>query len=297
MRFWEKYGDVAQLLFVKPDDDLLKAMVRFWDPTYRCFTFNEVDMVLTIEEYSTLFHYDFRDKLRIYWKRNIDFRDVMGKASGDRHLSLFVFAVYGLIVFTKAVGYVSVKLVDFLFQTKKGVNPAPVVLAETIISLNFIRRKGDELFLGCKQLLFVWTKSHFRWCLYEGSHQVFVPSTRPINKFLDSEWPPNQLIEEWWSFVGSLNWHMGRHQLFLIDGFELIWVPRFWKKLEEIRIKWGKTLSLQAGTFFNHSPLENYIHWYLKRSKMSMSAQFNGKRNVLDEVAELTEKIRDLEMH
>ncbi|MBA0738411.1 hypothetical protein Gogos_011773 [Gossypium gossypioides] len=33
MRFWDKYGDVAQLLFVKPDDDLLKAMnVDFWRP-------------------------------------------------------------------------------------------------------------------------------------------------------------------------------------------------------------------------------------------------------------------------
>ncbi|MFQ6629049.1 hypothetical protein Gotur_007798 [Gossypium turneri] len=61
-------------------------------------------------------------------------RDVMGKASGDRHLSLFAFAVYGLIVFTKALGYVSVKLADFLFQAKKGVNPAPTVLAETIIT-------------------------------------------------------------------------------------------------------------------------------------------------------------------
>ncbi|MBA0711142.1 hypothetical protein Golax_010361 [Gossypium laxum] len=115
MRFWEKYGDVAQLLFVKPDDDLLKAMVHFWDPTYRCFIFNEVDMS--------------------------DIRDVMGKVSSDRHLSLFVFAVYGLIVFTKAVGYVIVKLANFLFQTKKGVNPAPAVLAETIISLNFIKRE------------------------------------------------------------------------------------------------------------------------------------------------------------
>ncbi|MBA0630632.1 hypothetical protein Godav_002709 [Gossypium davidsonii] len=35
MRFWDKYGGVAQLLFVKLDDVLLKAMVRFWDPTYR----------------------------------------------------------------------------------------------------------------------------------------------------------------------------------------------------------------------------------------------------------------------
>ncbi|MBA0822853.1 hypothetical protein Goarm_019629 [Gossypium armourianum] len=66
MQFWDKYGNVAQLLFVKLDDALLKAMVRFWDPTYRCFKFNKVDMIPTIEEYSTLFHYDFRDPLRIY---------------------------------------------------------------------------------------------------------------------------------------------------------------------------------------------------------------------------------------
>ncbi|MBA0729411.1 hypothetical protein Golax_000040, partial [Gossypium laxum] len=70
-------------------------MVRFWDPTYRCFTFNEVDMIPTIEEYSTFFHYDFRDP------------DAIGKASGDKHLALFVFSVYGLIVFPKALGYVS----------------------------------------------------------------------------------------------------------------------------------------------------------------------------------------------
>ncbi|MBA0880549.1 hypothetical protein Goshw_022398 [Gossypium schwendimanii] len=49
-------------------------MVCFWDPTYKCFTFNEVDMVLTIEEYFTLLQYNFRDLLRIYWKWNVNFR-------------------------------------------------------------------------------------------------------------------------------------------------------------------------------------------------------------------------------
>ncbi|MBA0731771.1 hypothetical protein Golax_025863 [Gossypium laxum] len=43
MHFRDKYGGVAQLLFVKLDNALLKAM-----------------------EYYTLFHYDFRDPLRIY---------------------------------------------------------------------------------------------------------------------------------------------------------------------------------------------------------------------------------------
>ncbi|MBA0743449.1 hypothetical protein Gogos_006124 [Gossypium gossypioides] len=147
MHFQDKYGDIAQLLFVKLDDALLKAMVRFWDPTCRFFTFNEVDMVPTIKEYSIFFHYDFRDPLRIYRKQNVNFwgplanlmgvlvdmvkarlkdkhgpciswsdiRDAMGKANGDRHLALFAFAVYGLIVFPKALGYMSVELVDFLF--------------------------------------------------------------------------------------------------------------------------------------------------------------------------------------
>ncbi|MBA0834095.1 hypothetical protein Goarm_006478 [Gossypium armourianum] len=172
--FSDKYGDVAQLLFIKLDDALLKAMIHFWDPTYRCFMFNEVDMVLTIEEYSTLLHYDFRDLLRIYWKQNVNFwrllanlmglpvdivklrlkdknspyiswsdiRDVMGKANGDRHLKLFAFTVYGLIVFPKALGYVSVELVDFLFQIEKMVNSALAVLAETIIQS--ISSEGKE---------------------------------------------------------------------------------------------------------------------------------------------------------
>ncbi|MBA0748047.1 hypothetical protein Gogos_004903 [Gossypium gossypioides] len=104
-------------------------------------------MVPTIEEYSTLLYYDLRNPLRISWKQNVDFRgplanlmglpvdmikarlkdkngpciswsdirDVMGKASGDRHLALFAFAVYGLIVLPKSLGYVSVELADFLF--------------------------------------------------------------------------------------------------------------------------------------------------------------------------------------
>ncbi|MFQ6626505.1 hypothetical protein Gotur_006233, partial [Gossypium turneri] len=111
-----------------------------------CFTFNEVDMVLTIEEYSTVLHYDFRDLLKIYCKQNVDFwgplanliglpidkvkarlkdkdgpciswsdiRDAMGKASGDRHLALFAFVIYRLVVFPKALGYVSVELADSL---------------------------------------------------------------------------------------------------------------------------------------------------------------------------------------
>ncbi|MBA0607118.1 hypothetical protein Godav_019469 [Gossypium davidsonii] len=82
MHFQDMYSDVAHLMFVKPNDALLKAMVHFWDPTYRCFTFNEVDMVPTIKEYSTLLHYDFKYPFRIYWKQNIDFRGPLANLMG-----------------------------------------------------------------------------------------------------------------------------------------------------------------------------------------------------------------------
>ncbi|KAK5845739.1 hypothetical protein PVK06_001953 [Gossypium arboreum] len=60
-------------------------------------------------------------------------RDAMGKASGDRHLTLFAFVVYGLIVLSKVLRYVGVELANFLFQIEKGVNLTPAVLAETPI--------------------------------------------------------------------------------------------------------------------------------------------------------------------
>ncbi|MBA0818112.1 hypothetical protein Gohar_021269 [Gossypium harknessii] len=77
-------------------------MVHFWDPTYRCFKFNEVDM-----------NVDFRGplanliglpvdtvKVRLKNKNGAciswsDIRDAMGKASGDRHLVLFALSYTG----------------------------------------------------------------------------------------------------------------------------------------------------------------------------------------------------------
>ncbi|MBA0868583.1 hypothetical protein Goshw_015848 [Gossypium schwendimanii] len=52
-----------------------------------------------------------KNGLCISWS---NIRDAMGKANGDRHLALLAFVVYGLIMFSKALGYMSVELADFL---------------------------------------------------------------------------------------------------------------------------------------------------------------------------------------
>ena len=53
-RFYELYGQIASLITVKVDKPLIRAAIQFWDPSHRCFTFNEEDMMPTTEEYAML---------------------------------------------------------------------------------------------------------------------------------------------------------------------------------------------------------------------------------------------------
>ena len=52
--FTAKYGDIALLLPIEIDEQLLKAIILFRDPSYRCFTFNHEDLTPTVEEYDVL---------------------------------------------------------------------------------------------------------------------------------------------------------------------------------------------------------------------------------------------------
>ncbi|MBA0819711.1 hypothetical protein Gohar_028219 [Gossypium harknessii] len=52
--FYYNYGDLPYLLDIKVDEYLFRALAQFWNSTYSCFTFGEVDLVPTIEEYTAL---------------------------------------------------------------------------------------------------------------------------------------------------------------------------------------------------------------------------------------------------
>ncbi|MBA0803774.1 hypothetical protein Gohar_013947, partial [Gossypium harknessii] len=52
--FYYEYGDLPYLLDVKVDKHLFRALAQYWNPAYSCFTFGKVDLVPTVEEYTTL---------------------------------------------------------------------------------------------------------------------------------------------------------------------------------------------------------------------------------------------------
>ena len=53
-KFRKIYGNIVFLISVPVEESVLQAALRFWDPSYRCFTFGREDLVPTIEEYSIL---------------------------------------------------------------------------------------------------------------------------------------------------------------------------------------------------------------------------------------------------
>ncbi|MBA0759827.1 hypothetical protein Gotri_022650 [Gossypium trilobum] len=169
-------------------------MVRFWDLAYQCFTFNQEDMTLTIEDYSALlrFHNVQLNKIYVKEPKPMAFKKKLMKLTGMtdtwaekqikknelscvswfslrdlvqnhpdilKKIDLFALAIYGLIVFPK-----------------------------TFRSLSSCRRKGEGCFIRCAQLLNAWIFSHF-WKVERTPFYMFSKTFSPLEAYFEKDWP------------------------------------------------------------------------------------------------------------
>ncbi|XVF04343.1 hypothetical protein REPUB_Repub05bG0074300 [Reevesia pubescens] len=86
----------------------------------------------------------------------------MVDSNEEQSMELFALAIYGLVVFPKVLGYIEISMINFFGQVSgKKIDPAPSIVAETIRTLNFCKRKGKGRLLACTQLFYIWVQSHF----------------------------------------------------------------------------------------------------------------------------------------
>ncbi|KAG8500113.1 hypothetical protein CXB51_004328 [Gossypium anomalum] len=237
--FTERFGDIAHLITIRVDEQLIQAMVRFWDPAYQCFTFNQEDMTPTIEEYIALLRIDNVQFGKIYVKepkpltfrkklvRLTDMTDawaekqikkknetvcipwsslresVLSHPDILKRVNLFALAIYGLAIFPRVLGHIEVAVFDFFERLKQGVNPVPTILAETFRSLSTYRRVGKGRFIGCAQLLNVWIFSHF-WKVERTAFHMFLKKFAPLEAYLKKEWPREVTEQHWVSVFQNL---------------------------------------------------------------------------------------------
>ncbi|MFQ6656493.1 hypothetical protein Gotur_026575 [Gossypium turneri] len=69
--------------------------------------------------------------------------------------------MYGLVVFSKALGHVDEAVTNLFDRLDKRVTLIPAILVETFRSLSACRKAREGRFIGCAQLLLAWFHSHF----------------------------------------------------------------------------------------------------------------------------------------
>ncbi|MBA0636806.1 hypothetical protein Godav_025876 [Gossypium davidsonii] len=167
------------------DEHLFRALAQFWNSAYSCFTFGEVDMVPTMEEYTALLRcpriqvdkvysraanvLTFTKKLTritemseqwvtarikqkgenrcILWRSLRD--QILAHPDTKKKVDVFALSIYGLVIFPKALGHIDEAVTDLFDKLDRRVTPVPAILAETFRSLNACRRTGEERFVGC----------------------------------------------------------------------------------------------------------------------------------------------------
>ncbi|XP_052477198.1 uncharacterized protein LOC128032594 [Gossypium raimondii] len=233
--FYYNYGDLPYLLDINGDEHLFRALAQFWNSAYSCFTFGEVDMVPTVEEYTTLLRCPriqvdkvysrtvnvstFTKKLTritriseqwvtarikqkgenrcIPWKSLRD--QILAHPDTKKKVDVFALSMYGLVIFPKVLGHIDEAVTDLSDQLDRRVTSVPAILAETFRSLSACRRTGEGRFVGCAQLLLVWFHSHF-WKVDKISYQVFSENYSSL-KELAATPRRNDITEEKWMTI------------------------------------------------------------------------------------------------
>ncbi|MFQ6655139.1 hypothetical protein Gotur_025831 [Gossypium turneri] len=146
--FYHKYGDLPYLLDVKVDKHLFRALAQYWNPAYSCFTFGKRLMSITgiSEQWVTARIKQKGDSKCIHWKSLRDL--ILTHLNTRKKVCVFALSIYGLVIFPKALGRIDDAISDLFDRLDKRVTPVPVILAETIKSLNACQSTGEGRFIG-----------------------------------------------------------------------------------------------------------------------------------------------------
>ncbi|KAL1161454.1 hypothetical protein V6Z11_A07G135400 [Gossypium hirsutum] len=225
--FYGNYGDLPYLLDVQIDEHLFRALTQFWNPVYSCFTFGEVDMVPTVEEYTALLQ---KGECKcILWDALKDL--ILTHPDETKKVDFFALSLYGLMVFPRALGYVDEATTDLFHRLSKKVTFVPAILAETFKSLGACRRAGAGRFIGCAQLLLAWFYSHF-WLIDRVVCRVFFEDYSPLKDIVASARRVDVPEENWMALFQNLQskdvewrapWMRPGEVLYRCGSFD--WVP------------------------------------------------------------------------
>lgn len=191
--FRNRYGRLLDILKTDVDEGLINTFIQFYDPVYHCFTFQDYQILPTLEEYSywvglpildevpfpglertpkipviaKTFHLELSDM-----KKGLDTKDgIQGltfnylyqkattfaeKSDASAFETIFALLIYGIVLFPNVDNFVDINAIQ-IFLTQ---NPVPTLLADTYYSIHERIDKKRGVILCCTSLLHTWITSH-----------------------------------------------------------------------------------------------------------------------------------------
>ncbi|MBA0772501.1 hypothetical protein Gotri_007860 [Gossypium trilobum] len=237
--FYCEYGDLPYLLNVKVDKHLFRALAQYWNPAYSYFTFGKVDLVPTVEEYTTLLRCPMMQTEKAYskainvstflkrlmsiigmseqWvaaqiKQKGDSKCILWKSLRDlilahldtrKRVDVFSLSIYGLVIFYKELGHIDDAVSDLFDWLEKMVKPVPIILVEMFRYLSAYQRVDKGRFIGCAQFSLAWFYSHF-WKVENVSYRVFSEDYSPLKEFVATPRRDNISEKNWMAILQSL---------------------------------------------------------------------------------------------
>ncbi|MBA0642155.1 hypothetical protein Goklo_026593 [Gossypium klotzschianum] len=207
----EKGDSLTEGYIIKVDKHLFRALARFQNPAYSCFTFRRVDLVPTVEEYTTLLWcpkiqinkaYSRAVSVPTFVKKLMNITG-MSEQCVTARIQQKSDSIYGLVIFPKALGHIDDAVSDLFDQLDKGVTPILAILAKTFRSLSACQRAGKRRFIGCAKLLLAWFHSNF-WKIEKVSYRVFSDNYSPLKELVATPRRDDISEEKWMVILKNL---------------------------------------------------------------------------------------------
>ncbi|XP_050890747.1 uncharacterized protein LOC127096184 [Lathyrus oleraceus] len=191
--FKEAYGNLLGILNTKVNITAVHTLVQFYDPPLRCFTFQDYQLALTLEEYSHILGIRIKNQVPyIHTKELPKYQDLaealhMGKKEIELNLKpkggihgftsrflvnkVIAFAeavswtafnvnlallIYGIVLFSNMEEFIDLAAIH-IFLTQ---NSIPTLLVDTYYSIHVRTQKKKGTIICCTHFLYRWFISH-----------------------------------------------------------------------------------------------------------------------------------------
>ena len=191
--FIQRHGSLLSLVTAKRDQQLMSVLTQFYDPLYQCFTFQDFQLVPTLEEFSDLLGIPILDQTPFTgWEKTLRLEDIaaalplthqevtdnwvtrsgvkgflakflIGKANSfwndldfRAYEDILALLIYGLVLFPNPDNFINVTAIR-IFMSQ---NPVPTLLGDILQQLHARTTRRRGTLWCCIPLLVRWFISH-----------------------------------------------------------------------------------------------------------------------------------------